>query len=83
MQENAVLVTKIQSAASERKDPQYPKFETGTNSQMSLRSKFHTEKPSMLGITVKILVAQATCHPALVYIKYYVEKTKHLIVDQN
>jgi hypothetical protein len=50
---------------------------------MSLRSKLHTAKPGMLGTMVQNLVAQATWHPALVYSKCYVEKTKHLIVDQN
>jgi len=83
MEENAVLVSKIQSAVSERKDSWYPKFETGTKSQTSLRSKFHTKKPYMLGTTVQNLVAQATWHPALVYSKCYVENTKHLIVDKN
>jgi hypothetical protein len=50
---------------------------------MLLRSKFHIEKPGILGNTVQNLVALATWHPALVYTKCYVEKNKHLIVDQN
>ena len=83
VEENAVLFSKIQSAESERKDSWCPKFETGTKSQMSSKRKFRTEKPCMLGTKVQNLVAQATWHPALVYTKCYVEKTKHLIVDQN